>query len=39
MKALEQNKTWSVMTLPDGKKMVECKWVFTVKYNSNGSIE
>ncbi|KAK2414048.1 putative mitochondrial protein [Trifolium repens] len=39
MKALEKNKTWSVMTLPDGKKTVGCKWVFTVKYNSDGSIE
>ncbi|CAJ2653166.1 unnamed protein product [Trifolium pratense] len=27
------------MTLPDGKKTVGCKWVFTVKYNSDGSIE
>jgi hypothetical protein len=39
MKALEKNKTWSVMTLPDGKKTIGCKWVFTVKYNSDGSIE
>lgn len=39
MTALEKNKTWSVMTLPDGKKTVGCKWVFTVKYNSDGSIE
>ncbi|CAJ2666701.1 unnamed protein product [Trifolium pratense] len=39
MKALEKNKTWSVMTLPDDKKTVGCKWVFTVKYNSDGSIE
>ncbi|CAJ2662733.1 unnamed protein product [Trifolium pratense] len=39
MKALEKNKTWSIMTLPDGKKTVGCKWVFTVKYNSDGSIE
>ncbi|CAJ2638271.1 unnamed protein product [Trifolium pratense] len=39
MKALEKNKSWSVMTLPDGKKTVGCKWVFTVKYNSDGSIE
>ncbi|WJX66879.1 hypothetical protein P8452_51386 [Trifolium repens] len=39
MKTLEKNKTWSVMTLPDDKKTVGCKWVFTVKYNSDGSIE
>lgn len=39
MKALEKNKTWSVMTLPAGKRTVGCKWVFTMKYNSDGSIE
>ncbi|XP_050897092.1 uncharacterized mitochondrial protein AtMg00820-like [Lathyrus oleraceus] len=39
MKALEKNKTWSVTSLPDGKKTVGCKWVFTMKYNSDGSIE
>ena len=39
MKALEKNKTWSVMTLPYDKKTVGCKWVFTVKYNSDCSIE
>jgi hypothetical protein len=27
------------MALPDGKKTVGCKWVFTMKYNSDGSIE
>jgi hypothetical protein len=39
MKVLEKNKTWSVMTLPDDKKTMGCKWVFTVKYNSYGSTE
>ncbi|PNY06992.1 hypothetical protein L195_g003475, partial [Trifolium pratense] len=37
-KALEKNKTWSVMTLPDDKT-VGRKWVFTAKYNLDGSIE
>ena len=27
------------MTLPDDKKTMRCKWVFTVKYNLDGSIE
>ena len=39
MKALEKNNTWSVMTLPAGKTVVGCKWVFSVKYNSDGSLE
>lgn len=37
--ALEQNKTWIVESLPEGKNVVGCKWVFTIKYNPNGSIE
>ena len=39
MKALEKNKTWELVTLHEGKSIVGCKWVFTVKYNSNGSLE
>lgn len=36
--ALEENHTWDLMDLPDGKKLVGCKWVFTVKVNPNGSV-
>jgi len=39
MRTLEKNNTWNVMTLPAGKRTVSCKWVFTVKYNSDGSVE
>lgn len=31
MKALEKNKTGEIINLPKGKKMIGCKWVFTVK--------
>ena len=34
MKALFKNYTWEVTNLPVG-----CKWVFTVKFKANGSIE
>ncbi|KAE8656802.1 ATP-dependent zinc metalloprotease FTSH 3 [Hibiscus syriacus] len=37
--ALEKNATWTVTDLPQGKKAVGCKWIFTVKYNSNDSIQ
>ena len=39
MQALEANGTWDIVKLPAGKKVVGNKWVFTVKYQSNGSID
>lgn len=39
MRALHKNMTWEIVDLPRGKKTVDCKWVFTVKYNADGSIE
>ena len=39
MRALEKNQTWEVTDLPKGKKTVGCEWVFTIKYNSNGTLE
>ena len=39
MEALEKNKTWELVKLPAGKKPVGCKWVYTVKYRADGSIE
>lgn len=39
MEALQKNKTWEMVELPKGKKPVGCRWVFTVKYKSDGSIE
>ena len=39
IKALEKNCTWKVTALPKKKTTVGCKWVFTVKYNSDGSLE
>lgn len=37
--ALELNKTWVVESLPQGKNAVGCKWVFTIKYNPDGTVE
>ncbi|KAG7544681.1 Retrotransposon Copia-like N-terminal [Arabidopsis suecica] len=37
--ALEQNGTWSIESLPPGKTAIGCKWVYTIKYNPDGSIE
>lgn len=39
LQVMELNRTWSITTLPLGKKLVGCKWGFTTKYHSNGSVE
>jgi len=39
IKALQNNNTWELTTLPDGKKTVGCKWLFTVKYKADGIVE
>ena len=39
MEALKKNGTWEKCTLPPGKKPVGCKWVFTIKYKADGSVE
>jgi len=38
MTVLEQNKTWELVTLIPGKKVVGFKWVYTVKLNPDGSL-
>lgn len=39
MSALRRSETWEKVTLPPGKRHVGCKWVFTIKYKADGSIE
>jgi len=39
IKALEDNKTWYFTDLPKGKKPIGCKWIFKIKYKSDGTIE
>jgi hypothetical protein len=37
--ALDKNKTLEIVPLPVGKKVVRCKWIFTVKQNPDGKVE
>jgi len=39
MEALHKNKTWDLVKLPNGKKVVGCKWVLTIKHKADGSVE
>ena len=38
MKVLK-NETWDVMELPRGKRLIGCKWVFTIKHKADGTID
>lgn len=37
--AMKDNNTWSIVPLPPNKNTVGCKWVYKIKYGSNGQIE
>ncbi|GJY52852.1 retrovirus-related pol polyprotein from transposon TNT 1-94 [Tanacetum coccineum] len=39
LKALEQNKTWTIDKLTPKKKALRYKWVYKIKYKSDGTIE
>ncbi|KAL0557193.1 hypothetical protein IC582_005711 [Cucumis melo] len=39
MKALEKNRTWEICVLPKGHKTVGCKWVFSLKYKADGTLD
>jgi hypothetical protein len=37
--ALETNQTWFLTSLPPGKTLIGCKWVYKVKLRSYGTLE
>ncbi|KAF2317716.1 hypothetical protein GH714_039648 [Hevea brasiliensis] len=39
LEALEQNNTWTLQQLPPAKTAIGCKWVYKIKYKSDGSVE
>ncbi|XP_071728878.1 uncharacterized mitochondrial protein AtMg00820-like [Rutidosis leptorrhynchoides] len=39
MEALNDNDTWEKCVIPQGKKPVGNRWVFTIKYKPDGTIE
>lgn len=39
MGSLEITGTWTICKLSMGKHPVDCKWIFTIKYNSDDTIE
>ena len=39
MEALYRNNTWEITDLPKGRKPIGCRWIYKIKYKSNGEIE
>lgn len=39
LKALQENKTWSLVPLPPNKRPIGCKWVYKIKLNPDGTVE
>ncbi|KAJ0860142.1 putative RNA-directed DNA polymerase [Helianthus annuus] len=39
IQALEANETWTLKELPEGKRAIDSKWVYKIKYKPNGEIE
>lgn len=37
--SLEEQHTWDLETLPPGKQAIGSKWVYTIKFRSDGTIE
>lgn len=39
MHALEKNGTWDIIEKPKDKRPVGCRWIYTVKYRSDGTLD
>lgn len=39
IKALRRNQTWTLVDLPASKRVVGCRWVYTVKLKADGSLD
>ncbi|XP_026377919.1 uncharacterized protein LOC113272272 [Papaver somniferum] len=39
LRALDVNNTYSIVKFPSGKKTVGCRWVYKIKYRSDGTVE
>ncbi|XP_071694344.1 uncharacterized protein [Rutidosis leptorrhynchoides] len=39
MEALHRNDTWELSDLPSDREPIGCKWIYRIKYKSNGEID
>ncbi|CAI7790660.1 unnamed protein product [Closterium sp. NIES-53] len=39
LKSIEENSTWELVELPEGRKAITSKWLFKIKSDADGNIE
>ena len=39
LKAMETNRTWSIVPLPLNKNIVGCRWIYKIKHKVDGYVE
>jgi hypothetical protein len=39
IRSMSSNRVWDLETIPKGAKTVGCKWVYKIKYDSQGNID
>jgi hypothetical protein len=39
MRSMSANKVWDLERIPNGTKIVGCKWIYRMKYDSKGNVE
>lgn len=39
LQALQENHTWDIFPSPSGVKPIGCKWVYSIKLRSDGSLD
>ena len=38
-KSMQDNQVWDLVSLPENKKLIDCKWIFKTKRDSEGNVE
>ena len=39
IQAMDDNDTWELVTLPQRKHIVGCRWIYKIKYTADGNVE
>ncbi|XP_075658625.1 putative mitochondrial protein AtMg00820 [Castanea sativa] len=39
IQVLEQNNTWKLTSLPPGKTLIGCQWIYRIKLKADGTID